>query len=157
MHTVSIVGLNKADVLAALYNASRPQGMGFLHYNPTPMTREQAQAILDRDQTNFDYLSGRVMKLDLSSDDVNVWAYDRDNGAGTAERAINSLREQGDANSVDIQTIHKSGKTVAAENLQRHLHEETRISVKNGVARAHIGFSDVAEHLRPAIDKALKD
>lgn len=29
-NTVNIEGLNKADVLAALYNASKPMGMGFL-------------------------------------------------------------------------------------------------------------------------------
>lgn len=29
---VSIKGLGKAKVLAALYNASHPQGMGFLQY-----------------------------------------------------------------------------------------------------------------------------
>ena len=34
---ISLVGLSKAAVLAALYNASKPQGMGFLQFNPKPM------------------------------------------------------------------------------------------------------------------------
>ena len=49
-------------VLAALYNNSKPLGMGFHHYNPEPMTAEQAAEELE--STNyFDYLHGRVMKV----------------------------------------------------------------------------------------------
>ena len=70
--TISIVGLDKAVVLAALYNASRPQGMGFMHYNPTPMTADQAKELLNQ-TTYFDYLQGRVMKLDLSTDEISPW------------------------------------------------------------------------------------
>lgn len=44
--TISIAGLDKAAVLAALYNAARPQGLGFLQYDPTPMTKDEAQKIL---------------------------------------------------------------------------------------------------------------
>lgn len=43
---ISLAGLDKAAVLAALYNASRPQGMGFMHYDPTPMTVKEASKIL---------------------------------------------------------------------------------------------------------------
>ena len=31
---IDLSGLNRADVLAVLYNSSKPQGMGFLQYNP---------------------------------------------------------------------------------------------------------------------------
>lgn len=59
---ISLVGLDKADVLATLYNASRPQGLGFMWYDPQPMTHEEAQAILDQGHTYFDYLKGRVIE-----------------------------------------------------------------------------------------------
>jgi len=88
---VNIAGLNKADVLAALYNNSRPLGMGMLHFNPKDMTREEAQEILDK-TTSFDYLKGRVMKVELGKDEFGPWLYDRDNGEGAAERAITPLR-----------------------------------------------------------------
>lgn len=38
---VNIEGLNKADVLAVLYNAAVPMGMGFLQFDKNSMTREQ--------------------------------------------------------------------------------------------------------------------
>lgn len=92
-------GLNKADVLAALYNNAKPLGLGFLHFNPQDMTREQAQEILATGQTYFDYLSGRVMKVDLKSDDgFEEWLYDRDNGKGAAQRAIEGLRKAREQN-----------------------------------------------------------
>lgn len=89
---VDIKGLNKAEVLAALYNNPKPLGLGFLHFDPRDMTVAEAEEILNQ-TTYFDYLKGRVMKVDLSSDDsFEEWLYDRDNGKGAAQRAIDSLR-----------------------------------------------------------------
>lgn len=91
---VSIKGLGKAKVLAALYNASHPQGMGFLQYTPEDMTEQEAQALLDqRGNFSFDYLKDRVMKVDIRSDELDERLYDRDNGPGAAQRAIDSIRE----------------------------------------------------------------
>ena len=89
---VDTKGLKKSAVLAALYNDSKPQGLGFLHFDPAPMTEEEAEDLL-KTSTHFDYLKGRVMKVDLSNDDCfEEWLYDRDNGNGAAQRAINKLR-----------------------------------------------------------------
>jgi len=84
---MNIKGIDKALVLAALYNASRPLGSGWVAFDPKPMMREEARAMLERD-TYFDYVKGRVVKVDLSSDDVSLAAYDRDNGSSAGERAI---------------------------------------------------------------------
>lgn len=85
-------GLNKTEVLAALYNNSKPQGLGFLHFDSKDMTVSEAEEIL-KQTTKFDYLKGRVMKVDLSYDDgFDEWLYDRDNGNGAAQRAIDALR-----------------------------------------------------------------
>lgn len=90
---------SKAKTLAALYNASRPQGMGFLHATAEDMTEAEAQAILDdgdqRRPAYFDYLKGRVMKVDLSADEFEPGLYDRDNGQGAAARAIEGIEETG--------------------------------------------------------------
>jgi hypothetical protein len=94
---MNIKGLDKAEVLAALFNESRQQGMGFLdsrgHGN---MTVEAAREIL-KTQQYFDYLHGRVMKIGLEGDDLEVRLYDRDNGHGAAEHAIAHLLAARDA------------------------------------------------------------
>lgn len=87
---INLQGKNKAKVLAALYNNSKPLGMGFLYYNSSPMTEIEAEEIL-KNQTYFDYLKGRVMKVDLSGESFNSRLYDRDNGEGSAEQALRNL------------------------------------------------------------------
>lgn len=89
---MNIENHTKASVLAALYNASKPQGMGFLHFNPKPMTENEAEDLLKEGRTYFDYLHGRVMKIDLSGNDLDTSLYNRDNGQGAAERVIESLK-----------------------------------------------------------------
>lgn len=79
---------NKAETLAKLYNASRQQGLGFLSPRGRDgMTVEEAQQLVDENRY-FDYLHGRVMKVDLRRDEFDPILYDRDNGKGAAERAL---------------------------------------------------------------------
>ena len=87
MKPMDISKLDKADVLAALYNAARPQGLGFPHYTPKPMTKDEAAELL-KGHDYFDYVHGRVMKVDLRGDTLDPRLYDRDNGDGAAYRAL---------------------------------------------------------------------
>lgn len=89
---INICGLSKAAVLVALYNSSKQQGLGFLDLRGAlPMTEEQAQQEVNR-TLHFDYLYGRVMKVSLDSDQLCPRLYDRDNGHGAAQRAIDAIR-----------------------------------------------------------------
>lgn len=101
---IDISGLDKAEVLVALYNRAKPLGMGMLHYDPTPMNIGEAQSIIMNgssidyptkkpQKTYFDYLKGRVMKVNIADDLLDVWAYDRDNGQGAAYAALKPLLE----------------------------------------------------------------
>lgn len=93
---ISIKDMNKAEVLAKLYNASKPLGMGILHFTPEVMTLAEAQAHIDSGPRGifnanplyFDYLKGRVMKVNLSGDEFNPALYDRYHGRGAAALAI---------------------------------------------------------------------
>lgn len=87
---IDISKLEKAQVLKALYDNSRPLGMGFLHFNPAPMPIETARDLV-KDQSYFDYVQGRVLKSDLGRDLYESGLYDRDNGAGAALDAIQPL------------------------------------------------------------------
>lgn len=90
---INIEGLDKARVLCALYNMSKVQGMGIFQATGKQMLVEEARELLTHD-TYFDYLHGKVMKIDLKSDiEFEEWMYDRDNGQGAAERVIKLLRD----------------------------------------------------------------
>lgn len=94
MTEIDITGLSKGQVLAALFNASAPQGMGFLQAanGPQVMDLETAEEIT-REYLVFDYLFGRPLKVDLSGQSFDPMLFDRDNGGnGTAQKIINQLR-----------------------------------------------------------------
>ncbi len=86
---------NKAEVLAALYNNAKAQGLGFLQAESGDMTKDEAAKILEESHDKyFDYLKGRVMKISLAKDEVETWLYNRDNGNGAAERVIGVLAKK---------------------------------------------------------------
>lgn len=91
---VSIHGLSRAQVLAALYNHSHQQGTGFMiSRGKDPITVEEAKELLADGDTYFDYLYGRVMKVSIPAElstygTLDERLYDRDNGKGAAELAL---------------------------------------------------------------------
>lgn len=94
---IDISKMDKAEVLAKLYNASKAQGMGMLQFVPGDMSVEEAREFLKKGTNDlgfrtvpmrFDYLQGRVMKVDLSGEQINEQLYDRDLGEGAAARAL---------------------------------------------------------------------
>lgn len=91
---ISITGLDKAEVLIALYENARVQGLGIFHASSAPLTKPEAETLLSQHEGNFDYLRGRVMKVSIDdSGELEERLYDRDNGAGSAERVISALRQ----------------------------------------------------------------
>lgn len=89
---VNIEGKSKAKVLKALYDHSHVQGMGFLQAVPEgTVTIERCEKLL-KETTYFDYLYGRVLKVDLSGNEFEERLYDRDCGRGAAQRAVDSVK-----------------------------------------------------------------
>lgn len=88
---IDTTGIPRYLVLKALYDNARPQGLGFLHYTPEPMTETEAEQLLTLD-TYFDYVHGRVLKVSLKHPYFDEQLYDRDNGAGAAQKVIDALR-----------------------------------------------------------------
>lgn len=88
---IDIANLDKASVLIALYENAHVQGLGFLHVCDEPMSRDAALKLLER-RTYFDYVHGRVMKVNLAGDAFDPFLYDRDNGQGAAQRTIDTIK-----------------------------------------------------------------
>ena len=89
---IDISGLDKAEVLMALYDRALVQGLGILDARPGGLPKDEAEALL-RSSPHFDYLHGRVMKVSLIGDSFDPGLYDRDNGQGAAARALEHLRK----------------------------------------------------------------
>jgi hypothetical protein len=107
---IDIKGIDKAELLAALFNGSRQMGMGMLHAaGVKPMTVEEARKYIEtgddhvrmfgdqvlssrESRVYFDYLLGRPLKSDIGGDTFRPGGYDRDNGGdGAAARIIAKL------------------------------------------------------------------
>ena len=87
---VNIQGLPKEKVLKALHDNSKAQGISFLDLKD--LSLEECDRILKgKTELCFDYLYGKVMKVDISGDEFDPWLYDRDNGEGAAQRAIDTI------------------------------------------------------------------
>lgn len=88
---VDIRGIEKSVLLKALWEKSKPASFFTLsRMNPPPMDQNEFNTALERGKA--DYLSGRVIKMDFSGDSVEPSGYDRDNGKGSVQRIVDSLR-----------------------------------------------------------------
>lgn len=88
--------LTREQVLCALYNASKPQGLGILHYDPKTLTIDEAKEVLSKSEY-VDYLKGRIIKVNLPKDakEFDCRLYDRDCGPGAAKAAIKRYKKMG--------------------------------------------------------------
>lgn len=96
---MDITGIDKAHLLVALYGLAKPLGMGFMQFVPGPLDYSEAKDLLEKG-SHFDYLKGRVMKVNLAHDTMSVSLYDRDNGEGTGALAIEQARAATESNQV---------------------------------------------------------
>lgn len=87
---ISIAGLNKALLLAALFNGAKCPGKksSVLHI----MTAKEANGILAREGMSFGCLRGRELQISLDGDMLDISRYEAVNGKGSAINAIDELK-----------------------------------------------------------------
>lgn len=68
--------------------------MGFFSRNSGFVLDKEKAAQLLSETTYFDYLNGRVLKINLSGDELDTYLYNRDNGPDAAENALEPLVKQ---------------------------------------------------------------
>jgi hypothetical protein len=99
---MNIIGIPKPELLSALHHRARRtflflQPFGFLTSRKEPLTIEEAKQIIERRKAHgaslqFDTLNGRSLQIDITQDDFNPDAYDRENGRGAAREVVIELR-----------------------------------------------------------------
>jgi hypothetical protein len=154
---VDIAGLEKAEVLAALFNASHALGMGLLHYDTEGMQVEEARELLTH-QRYFDYLQGRVMKIEIpeEGDLLNPWGYDRDNGEGAVAGVVAALRDSGEINSEEAQATHKEAQLREIRKTKAVMATPTTIRKEDGMTVVSLGLADMSSKLNAAADVAIQ-
>ena len=176
---IQIGNLSKASILASLYNASSPIGVGFVGAINGPVTMDDVSA---RDYINqrggnlkFDYVYGRPIKVDLTGDSFDPRLYDcRNGGVGVARHIVEKLRKSNEVSSSYARMIHmtnlmsalydtregvssRSYEGAAALFMMREFRTE---KVEPDLNLADLpespGFETGDDHLRWSADEAIK-
>ena len=102
------------------------------------VTVESCAELLEK-YTQFDYLHGRVLKVDLSGDEFDERLYDRDCGEGAAQRAVDSVRAE-----------KESGKNTAgnADGEKKELSMEEKVELSRVTI---IKILEILEELPPDV------
>lgn len=95
---INIKGLNKAEVLLALWRGSHSQGISFFGRGEGSFTLEMAEKMVSEltksnHRLYFDYVYGHVIKCDITDDTFDDRLYARDCGEGTSENVIEFVRK----------------------------------------------------------------
>ena len=65
---IDITGIDLKKVVKAAYDLSRPQGMGFIHYEEGGLTDTEAESLIDVESkcpVSLDYVKGRACKFNV--------------------------------------------------------------------------------------------
>lgn len=71
---IKITGVDLKKFAQRVYDFSRPQGLGFLHFKANALSDEDAQALIDRESAragvalSMDYVHGRSCKMTVFSE-----------------------------------------------------------------------------------------
>jgi len=105
MKTIKVIGIevDPRKLLMCLYNRAQPFGMGFMHYDPNPMTTAEAEAVLVANGYGermrplyFDYLRGRLIKCVIGPRESGC-LFDREYGPGAFENVVMDAATMPDA------------------------------------------------------------
>lgn len=171
---IQIGNLSKASILASLYNASSPIGVGFVGAISGPVTMDDvsAQDYIDQRGGNlkFDYVYGRPIKVDLTGDSFDPRLYDRRNGgAGVARRIVEKLRKSNEVSSSYTHAIHIANLMSALCDTQGGISGVTALFMMREFRTMKVepdlnladlpeppGFEAGVDHLRWSADEAIK-
>jgi hypothetical protein len=106
---------------------------------------------------DFDYLKGRVIKVNLSGDEIDPWGYDRDNGQGAVEEIVSILRQTGEVYSEEAEIRHKEGTRNQAIFMDEHVDDPNYVKHQGDTFVYGLGTSDLSHLIRPKIKKVLND
>lgn len=122
---IDITGLDKAEVLLALYEGTGVMGLGVLQARSS-LSLEDLRDVIENGKPRgglfwpmepwrIDYLFGKPVKVDLTGDSFDPGCYDLDAGEGAAEAVVTKLRSRSvTSGAVGMEAFHK---TVARSTL----------------------------------------
>lgn len=92
---VDITGLDKRVLLRKLWESSKSAPFfAMSNIPPHPLSESEIDKVFEMEEPYADYLSGRVIKTRFTTDLLDPWGYDRDNGSGAMQKVVDSMRKE---------------------------------------------------------------
>lgn len=99
---IDITGIDRVELIIALWANTHALGMGRLHDRPTldpesvrSYIAKCEQLPLHDGRIKLDYVQGRPLKVTIKGNELHHWRlYDRDAGEGVAHRVVECLRQR---------------------------------------------------------------
>ena len=113
----------------------------------------------------FDYLNGRYVNISFENDnEIDISLYDKQNGKGTAEKALGALMLSSRANNEITQSLHREGRAAAAQEVRDEL-KKPRPAEGKGIVEIpgtpykmlELSVHSKADELREAIERAEEE
>lgn len=65
---IDVTGVNIEELVKKAYELSRPQGLGMMHFDPTPLTDDEVKSLISGSSESdgsihLDYVRGRALKF----------------------------------------------------------------------------------------------
>lgn len=86
---IDITGLDKAELLVALFNAAKKRSAVF----HDDLSIEDARELLSDGTLSFGYVDTRALQINLRHDELQTTMYNHHNGVNAAEDAVAALRK----------------------------------------------------------------
>ena len=129
---INLKGLNKAEVLATLYNNAKPMGLGHKHYDPADMTVSQADSFLKSLMSHLYECKFCNMNSDLDSIARNM--------IGTGCSVYTNYKRKG-----DLHIDYLKGRPIKLDVLFDEW-DETQYEQRNGDRVAVNAINKLREH-----------
>jgi hypothetical protein len=93
MNEIDITGLDKKEILKQLWLGSEP-AIVFTMNNIEPPKYNEKEAELAIEKGYVDYLCGRAIKSEIGTNKLDSYIYDKYNGYGAMEEAVDIVRNK---------------------------------------------------------------
>lgn len=115
-YKLNISDIDKALLLSELYNAARISRffIPFINEFKYKINIEEARRILNETQGKINKLYEKSLFIDISSDYVDPWYYDKEYGIGTIKKIIQRIKMPSKSNiyKIDYKKHHKRYKRI---------------------------------------------
>jgi hypothetical protein len=128
-NSINIAGLNKVDLLYRMWKEQKNTGNVFFGLQSLWFDEDLAKTVVGRNRY-IDYFCGKIIKTDLSRDEVDPWAYDRETYTGRLREIVNVMKAEEAKKLTDGEAKKLAAEKTANETISEKASNEMKAEEK---------------------------